>query len=1090
MSLAGFSVRNSVLVNILMISILVIGVLSFIKLPRELIHNVSLNWAMVIAVYPGASPKEIEQLVTIPIEEEIEDLEGIDFISSKSAEGFCIFDVKFEDLSQADYRYALQELKSRVDGISDLPEDVDTIEVNEFDSSDVVPVINITVSGGLPERELRAIADDLSERIQDIPHISQVEKMGMRDREIWVEVDPQRLYNFDLTFPQVMQALAGKNLNVPGGKLRSGRSEFLLRTVGEIDKAGDLKQVILRQTPGGRRVSVDDVAQITETYNHDIGTISRMDGRPSITLTISKQNEGNSLRIIEAIKKTTRELSERLHGEVNFAGAGKEAGADTSGGPDTPPPVSISLTEIPGSRDHFLKFTSTFDSSVHIRDSLGALENNAVVGMVLVLGLLYYFLGWRYAFMAALGMTISFLGTFIFMYYIGESFNGNSLFALVLVMGIVVDDAIIILENCYRYLQMGFPAREAAVRGTDEVVPPVVSATLTTISAFLPLMLLPGVIGDFMRVIPMVVSMALAASLVEAFVILPTHVAEWSGRRPPQKKNLLLRTLNHVYPRVLRTVLHFRYLFVAVGLCTCLISGFLIPSLGIDFFQGEELPRFFVYVDMPTGTSLEVTDEVIRRIEAEALKLPREDVDAVVATSGIHQTQEDWAIRSDVGQVSVDLKQKKHRKRSADELINLLRNRIAHISGPRNVRFVKMMSGPPTGKPVEIKVKGQEFATLKAIAGELKAELRNLPGVYDVGDNFSPGKQEIRIRVDEDKAALFGLNVAQVARTVQAAYQGGEASIWRDGDEEVKIFVKLQEAWRRHPEDLLRLKIGTPTGIQVPLAKIARLEIEPGYSEIRRFNSERAITVHAEVDKKKTSTVEVNTAIQKRAGDLLSRYPGYRLDFQGEFKEFRETFDNIRQLFIIGLFLIYLILSGQFRSFVQPLIILFTLPFAFLGAMVGLMVLGAKFTTITMYGIVALAGIAVNDAIVLISFINNARARGTGNYESLMEAGMLRLRPIILTSVTTIGGLLPMALGLGGHSEVWAPLANTIIWGLLFATLLTLLIIPAVYMILVDDIAAPLRRLIRSALKLPDTATRPEYDDSQNMNHSTPEVSQ
>jgi multidrug efflux pump subunit AcrB len=403
-----------------------------------------------------------------------------------------------------------------------------------------------------------------------------------------------------------------------------------------------------------------------------------------------------------------------------------------------------------------------------------------------------------------------------------------------------------------------------------------------------------------------------------------------------------------------------------------------------------------------------------------------------------------------------------------------MRHKVAHISGPKNVRFEKMIAGPPTGKAVEIKVKGKEFQKLKEIANLLEAELRRMPGVYDVGDNFSPGKQEIKIRLDEDKAALFGLSVAEVAETIQAAYQGREASIWRDKDEEVKIYVKLAERWRRDPEDLLRLKIGTPTGFQVPLAKIASLEIEQGYADIRRFKSERAITVHADIDKKQTSAIEVNTEIEKRARELLVRFPGYQIDFEGEFKEFQETFDNILQLFMVSVFLIYLILSGQFRSFVQPLIILFTIPFAFLGAMVGILVLGAKFTVITMYGIVALAGIAVNDAIVLITFINNARARGATHYASVVEAGMLRLRPIILTSVTTIGGLLPMAVGLGGHSESWAPLANTIIWGMLFATALTLLIIPAVYTIIVDDIATPMRRRIRSALNLPEAGYQPE----------------
>ena len=872
-----------------------------------------------------------------------------------------------------------------------------------------------------------------------------------------------------MTVPEVIQALAFKNLNMPGGKLRSGRSEFLLRTVGEIDAAEDLRQVILRQTPAGHRVAVNDVAQVNETFESDMGTISRMDGRPSITLSISKKTAGNSLKIIEAIKRIVRETSDRVHGEVNFGGLTEEISRKKQGDSAEEPSSDVSLTTMDAfhraERDHFIKFTSTYDSSIDIRDNLGTLENNAVVGLALVLGLLYFFLGLRYAFMAALGMTISFLGTFIFMSYADISFNGNSLFGLVLVMGIVVDDAIIILENCYRYLQMGYRPREAAIKGTDEVAAPVTSAILTTISAFLPLMLLPGVIGQFMKVIPMVVSMALLASLIEAFVILPTHVAEWSGARPSVKKNALLEKLNHIYPRILRSSLRFRYLFVSVGLLTCLGAAFLIPSLGVDLFQGDELPRFMVFVEMPTGTSLEVTDEVLRRMEAEAMTLPREDVSAVVSTAGIMQ-EEDWIVTSYVGQIVVELKPRKNRTRTIDELMEMLRPRILRISGPKNVRLKKMISGPPTGKAVEIKVKGKEFVELQEIASVLKGELRKMPGVYDVGDNFSPGKQEIKIRLEEDKAALFGLSVAQVAETIQAAYQGGEASIWRDQDEEVKIYVKLAERWRRNPTDLLRLKIGTPTGFQVPLAKIARLEIEQGYAEIRRFKAERAITVHAEIDKKQTSAIEVNRKIDRKAREFLVRFPGYQIDFEGEFREFRETFDNILQLFMVGVFLIYLILAGQFRSFVQPLIILFTIPFAFLGAMVGVLVLGTKFTVLTMYGIVALAGIAVNDAIVLITFINNARERGASRYASVVEAGMLRLRPIILTSVTTIGGLLPMAMGLGGHSESWAPLANTIIWGMISATTLTLLIIPSVYTIIVDDIATPMRQRIRSTLNL------------------------
>ncbi len=1079
MSLAGFSVKNAVLVNILMIAIIVIGTISFIRLPRELLSSVSLNWAMVIAPYPGASPKEVEQLVTIPIEDDIKDIKGIDFIFSKSAEGYAAIDVKFEDMPEEEFRYALQELKNRVGSIDDLPEDVERIEVQEINTGDLIPVINITISGMISERMLRQIADNLEDEIKQIRNVSKVEKMGMSDREIWVEVDPQRLYNFGLTLPQTIQALVGKNLNMPGGKLTSGRSEFLLRTVGKIESAQELKKVILRQTPGGRTVSVDDVAEVREIFNSEMGTISRMDGRQAITLSITKKSEGNSLIVINEIKKIVRATGEKLHAEVRLekkTGPSRQSKLESRA---SNADVTISLSELPEpvakeSRDHFLKLTATSDSSIEIRETLATLENNALVGLGLVLILLYFFLGWRYAFMAALGMIISFLGAFIFMSYIGSSFNSQSLFGLVLVMGIVVDDAIIILENCFRYLQRGYKPRKAAVLGTDEVFAPVVSATLTTVSAFMPLMLLPGIMGSFLRMIPLVVSLALIGSMIEAFIILPTHVAEWSGYGVPTKKNRIIDLLNQYYPQVLRNFLHFRYLIVGVGLLVCILSAFLIPSLGIDLYSGKKLPRFSLFVEMPIGTSLAVTDETIRRIEAEALALPGDDVESVIAVSGLIQA-DDWIVSSHVGQVIIDIKAKDQRTLTCDELMNQLRRRVSHISGPRIVRFKRQTSGPPVGKPVEIKVKGKDLDRLRMLSGQVQAELRKIPGVYDIGDDFNPGKQEIRILVDENKAALFGLSVAQVAQTVQAAFLGGEASIWRDKDEEVKIYVKLAKRWRCNPDDLRRLQIGTPSGVQVPLAKIASLEIEQGYSEIKHFKAERSITVFASIDVRKTTAVEVNAAIDANSRNILSPFPGYSIDFEGEFKQFTQAFDNLKQFFTVGVALIYLILSGQFRSFVQPLIILFTIPFAFLGAMVGLVVMGTNFTVLTMYGIVALAGIAVNDAIVLISFINNARARGTGKYASLIEGGVLRMRPILLTSVTTICGLMPMAIGLGGHSESWAPLANTIIWGMIFATFLTLLVIPAVYTIIVDDIATPIRRMIRFLTNLPKIQDPPEY---------------
>ena len=600
--------------------------------------------------------------------------------------------------------------------------------------------------------------------------------------------------------------------------------------------------------------------------------------------------------------------------------------------------------------------------------------------------------------------------------------------------------------------------KDAVIKGTPEVAVPVLSSTLTTVAAFLPLMLMPGIVGKFMKIVPIVVCLVLAASIMEAFFILPSHIADWAKirRREGWGQRFYLR-LRRRYTRYLIKALRRRYWLVAGALVLAIGSGGLIwlGLVGVEMFAGEEMSKFTVDVWMPFGTRLEETDKAISKIERLTLALPKEEVASVVANVGILQLHDDTIVNTHVGQVMVDLVEPNDRKRTTDEIIEELRARVKPISGISRLAFAKLSGGPPTGKPVEVKVKGKYLDELREVADLVKAELRKMEGVTEVNDDFSLGKKEIKIHVDKDKAALLGLDVFQIAGTVRVAFEGSKATVFRDGDEEVDVVVRFRGDERQKLSDIEHLRIASRRGDLIPFRNVATVTIERGYSEIKRFQGDRAITVSADMDKRVTSMVEVNRKLVERFKDMGQRYPGYRLDFRGEFEEFKEAFSSLGRLFVVGVILIYLILGTQFKSWVQPLIIMFTVPFAFIGAMVGLLIGRDPFSIVTLFGIVALAGVVVNDSIVLVDFINKAREQGMAKWQTIVLGGRLRFRPIILTSVTTIFGLLPMATGLGGKSATWAPLANTIAWGLGAATFLTLFMIPALYAIM-DDIGAKL----------------------------------
>ncbi len=1012
-SLPRFSVSQPVLVNLLMIGIIVGGLFSLFGMPQELQPNVSFNWAFVTIPYSGASPAEVEDLILIPVEKEVDKVDDVSEILSTAGEGWGFILVKFDEMSDADFSTALQELRTHVEQ-AEIPDEAEDPLIEDFGSDDFAPIISIAATFSGDEERAAALAEDLADEIKRISDVAKTQISGLEEREIWVEVDPTRLNAQHLSLGAVVRALAMRNVNLPGGNITIGRSEFLVRAISRYQSPDEIAGTVLKSSEDGTIVRLSDIARV-RSVRAESTILSRLDGKPSITISVSKKAGGSTYQIVDEINA----LVERFRSRA---------------------PEGVDLVV-------------TMDSTDHITKILSVLRNNALVGIVFIFAILLVFLGISNALLAALGIPLSFLITFVLMRYTGQTVNGSSLFALIIVLGIIVDDAIIVLENVHTHRRRGKPLRQAVIDGAEEVLGPVTTGILTTIAAFVPLMLLPGIMGKFMRVIPMVVSLALLASLFEATTLLPAHINDWTkGSTHHLRREFGFYVwLLERYERRLQTALRFRYL-VLIGIILLLGAAILaIPLVGIELFGSEDLNFFSVLVRLPEGTALEESDRVIRKIEERAQALPQEDITHIVANTGLMQGNDEWITRKNVGQVIVNLKDANERRRGVGELIETLREETSRISGITSLQFERPSGGPPTGKPVSVRISGKYLHELQAAAEDLKAILADIPGVHDIGDDFPQGKREIRVKVDEPRAALHGLTPQEVSLELRTAIEGITATTFRDGHEDVDVIVKLTGDAHTSVEAIRALQLTGARGGNVPLEDLAEISVTSGASEIKHRNLERTLIVSADLDDSVNSMDKVMRQVGRQFDFIAGRYQDVSFEVGGEFEEFSNAFDDIVGLFAIGVILIYLILGTQFRSYIQPLIILGTVPFAFIGAMVGLLVNGDKFSIVTLFGVVALGGIVVNDSIVLIAFINNARRKGMDRWESVVAGGKQRLRPIILTSVTTIGGLLPTAIGLGGSSQVWRPLASTIAWGLFFSTVLTLFVIPCILSI-VDDI--------------------------------------
>lgn len=1020
--LIEFSVRNRVVVNLLTLFVIGAGVVMYFQMHRELFPDFSRQAVQVVTIYLGASPEEVEKLITAPIEEEVAEIDGLDELLSVSQEGRSEILLKFQP--DTDMNRALSDVRAALDNVTDLPAEAEDPEVREVKSQ--FPVITVSLAGDIDEATLRDMAKDLRDDLRRVPGVAAARILGTRERQIWVEVDPARLDQYRLSLDDVRAAIAAHNRNVPGGTMKTARGEILVRTLGEAQGAPGVERIILRSAATGTPLTVGDVATVRETFEEPT-TIGRWGGRPAINIVVTKERTGDAIDIAASVRSLVEEVRRQL--------------------PDT---VTIGVYN---------------DFSVFIRNRLNTLRFSGAIGLTIVLITLWIFLRPRIALLTGLGIPFAMLGGIVFMSVYGISLNMVSLFSLILVLGLLVDDAIVVTENVYRHVEEGMDPQQAAVQGTTEVAWPVVATVTTTVAAFLPLLLIPGTMGVFLAHIPVVVSFALLASLLEALVVLPSHLSDVIT--PAYAKSVRRRELpwltwvRDTYAGLLRTALQWRYVTAVFLLCaTILLAATAWYRIPFVLFRQFESSQFLVNFETFSGAKIEDTLEVAKQAEQVVLDLPPGELRSLATNVGISFLDVNRAERGpNLGQLLVELEE--DRDRSVDEVIADLRTGMAGIPGMTKIQILRTQAGPG-GPAIEARVVGNDISVLRELSGEVKAFLGGIPGVKDVFDDFTEGKEELQITLLPEARAL-GLDLGQIARQVQQAFLGVEASTIQRRDEDVPIVVRFPQAARRDLETVARMKISLPSGEKVFLRDVARLETAVGTSKIRRDDQKRTITVFGDIDTREANAFHVAQRLKKEFGDVGNEYPGYRVVVKGERQEAEESLTVLPKVFMITMMLIYFILGSLFQSFIQPLIVMAAIPFALDGVVIGHLLMSEPLSFLSMMGLVALAGVVVNDSLILVDFINRSRAMGVPRDEAILASGTARLRPVLLTTATTVGGLIPLAFFSTGQAKFLSPMAISVVWGLSFATILTLILIPCLYAML-DDVKILVRRKLGLAV--------------------------
>lgn len=1065
MSIVQFAIHKRVLVNMLMIGIFTAGFLSLFHLRREIFPSISTDVITIITLDVTLdAPEDVEKLITIPIEDKVRDIEEIDTIISVSEPNMSKIFLELHDNVDSiesvlnDVRQAADEAQQDLPGTAEKP------VASEVDFPFPVIIAGLTFSPQADTLEIKELADELQDEFEAIQGVASVTISGLNDREIWVEVDPFRAQSYGVSLAQIGAAIKAKNMDIPGGTLEGPAGKMTLRILEQVNENTwqELKDIVIKNT-NGRTVRLGDVAHIKNTFE-EASTLGRVDAMPAVTFTVNKQENGDTIAIADKVRKMIDDAQDRL-------------------------PKGV-------------KLTFYYDTSKYVRIRLQTMVRNGIISMILVAITLLLFMNWRISLLVVVGLLVSFFGTFAYLLAIKNSFNMLSLFSLIMVLGLLVDDAIVVCENVYRHMENGESPYTAARIGTEEVLWPVIGTVSTTIVAFLPLLLTTGIMGKFVSIIPQVVTIALLLSLVEAMLILPSHLADFIRPADLQKHSsenhtsLLRKILRfpdrlikfiqrivekctkriiELYSFVLKNALRCRYL-VLLLVIAAFFSALMMIKTGIlrfILFDADYADRFIISLEAPPYYSLEDTSKLVYKLERDLIaQMPSQEIAAVVTSIGSRQ-QDEFVSKIGENQANIffDIQEDHPECRSPMPILKDLRRIVGKYSAFQLAEVEKEGGGPPVGRAVTVRIGGDDFSVLRRIAQEYKDYLRNTPGVTDISDDFEQGKKEIHIEIDEGKAALVNCDVASIGQEILSAFQGAEVSIFRWGNDEVTVRVKYADEYTENISDIMSFRIVSATGKKVPLGSIATITHAPGLASINRRDRKRVITVYADVDDVQITSKEANTQLKEKFADVPQRYPGYTIEYGGEEKDTQESLRSMAIAGVLAFVLIYAILATILNSFIQPLIIMGIVPLGFVGVVYGFILYQTPLGFMAMLGTIGLVGIIVNDSIIMVSFVNNHRldwqqkhglsedVKRSPNrhitamvrWSSLMRSGATRFRPILLTTVTTIVGMSTIAFVRSGQEQFIAPMALSLVCGLAFGWAVTLLVTPCIYAVL-DDI--------------------------------------
>ncbi|MDZ4202928.1 MAG: efflux RND transporter permease subunit [Gallionella sp.] len=1013
-------IRNHPFANIAFAVVLIMGMLSYNMMPRERDPEINFNWLVITAVLPGASAQDVEKNLTDPLEEAIARIPDIRFVSSTSREGVASILVRFRDISERIYDKRINDMRREVQAAADreLPRDATRPEVFEITTSNGFPTAMILVEGNDFDETLRSHARRIKSDIERMPGVDKVLTTGLSDPELHVEFRPDALAARGLSASDLADSVGGWFRDTPAGRVRVGDDEWLLRVIGQDSDPGYLAGLtVFPPQHSAQAIPIEAVAEVARGREKAGSLVSRK-GRPGVLLAVNKKNYTNTLELVQRINAYLAQQDARV----------------TSSG------VQLTLLD---------------DQTVPTRQAISLMERNALQGLILVLLITWLFLGSRIATLIALGIPFSLLGTFWILNSLGYTLNLTVLLGVIIALGMLVDDAVVIVEDMYFRIARGESAMESALNAIRSVGLPVLASVLTTIAAFLPLMLLPGIIGDFMKVVPFVVTLALLISLLEAFWMLPTHVValRMDFSRPSRLhgwRTSFTHSLRLRYSRwLLWSLRHARKTLAIIVTLFVLAMGSVVGGLvKTNFFAFDPMRLFYVSIDMPPGTAIETTLREAEQLETAVRKYLRpEETRAVASYAGVKFTDTEPLYGDAYGQTVVSLLPRVGGMRDADVIVEAMRKDIEALPLKGKVSFFVMSGGPPSSKPVKLRLRGDDYAELRRAADALRAKVADVPGIRDLGDDDLPGRHELVLQVDTEAVKATGLSPVAVARLVRLHSEGEIVASTRSEGEKIEVRVRALGYPLGDVEDALAVPVALPNGGTTTLASLVKTEARIAKGVIKHYDLRRAITIEADLDKTVTDTLTANALAREAWQGVAANFPGVAIDYSGEMDDIQESLDSMLLLFLLGVGLIYLILATQFRSYWQPFMIISTVPMAFTGVAFGLLLSGNPLSLYTLYGVIALVGIAVNSAIVLIDAANQRRADGMSIIHAAVYAARRRVVPILITTTTTIGGLISLALGLGGKSLIWGPVASAIVFGLSISTVLTLFVVPLLYVL-------------------------------------------